>query len=223
MAHFEVTLSPRAWRVVPPGNPEVDLAFSRTKRQFWKRSLAWSTNLVHIEERPDALPLAGTVAERHKRDATLARRHREGNPDEDYDTSLVDRMDEKTPQFKLRNVDRYVMESDSDEIEWSKQPTPDRRAYEKDLAEVRAARHEPPDLGADLMAGAVVGEVRTKNRHVFLALDWGEWLGQEAKRDAGGRLWTYVPKDGGLRTRPWPEMRITAHKFWKGRLITEQY
>ncbi len=222
-ADFEVTLSPRSWRADDAGNPEPDLAFVSLKRRFWRRNLGWSKGLVRAEDRADAVPLATQVSERHKETPTLSVPHREGNPDEDYDTSLVDRMDEKTPQFKLRNVDRYVMESDTDRIEWAESAMPDRRAYEKDLAEVRAARHEPPELGMADMAGGVVNDVRRRNRHVFRAIDWGEWLGQEHKRDSGGRLWTYKPPGDGLRTRPWMEIRIVEHKFWKGRLITEQY
>ncbi len=222
MTDFEVTLALPVWARVRPGNPEAGLAFDRTKRRFWRRNLGWGQDLIRLETRPDTLPLAEAVTQRRGKVATLGRPVREGT-DDNYDTSLIDRMEEKSPQFNLRNVDRFVMENDTDTIEWAESPMPDRRAYEKDLAEVRSARHEAPDLGETLMAGATVGEVRQSNRRVFQEIDWGEWLGQERKRDSGGRLWTYQPPDGGKRTRPWEDIRIVEHKFWKGRLITEKY
>jgi hypothetical protein len=60
-------------------------------------------------------------------------------------------------------------------------------------------------------------------REFFVENDWEQWYGEDKKRLTGS-LWGYVPPDGGKRTRPFPkDMLVTPHKYWKGRLITEDY
>jgi len=220
---FEVTLAPRAWRRVDPGNPECGEVFSRRKRLFWHRNLNWGKDLVRAEKTRDPVPLSSEVERRTAALPTMSVPHREGDPDKEYDVAILATMEEKTPQFNLRNVPRFVIEGDLEEIQWSRSELPDRNAYEKDLAEVRAARHDPPVLTMADYSGDVSRDMRDRNHEVFYELDWEQWLGAEHKKDAGGKLWTHRPEDGGKRTRAWPEIRITEHKFWKGRLITEKY
>ena len=220
---FDVTLSPRAWRKPDARSPEPGVAFVASKRAFWKRNLGWGQDLIRIHESLDLVPLSFEVAKRVEATSTVSRPHREGHPNDDYNTNIVDQMEQKTPQFNLRNVERYILEGETDEIEWGKQDMPDRKAYNKDLAEVRAAKHVPPELSMDELVGGVVYGAKRDNDAVLYENDWEQWLGKEHKSTASGRLWEFVPKDGGKRTRPWPALRITAHKFWKGRLITEKY
>jgi hypothetical protein len=222
MNDFEVQLSPRAWRVGERLDPESGPAFGAVKASFWKRNMGWGKDLVHVPESPDPMPLSTKIATRMEATATVAKPMREGHPDTDYDVGLLGTMEEKTPQFNLRNVPRYIMEGDHEEIEWARSKLGDKNAYRKDLEEVRAAKHVPPTLEM-AYAGSVLHDEVTKNHEVFKDLDWEQWLGQEHKKNSSGRLWEHKPADGGKRTRPWPKIRITEHKFWKGRLITENY
>ena len=220
---FEVTLALRAWRPHDPELPECGASFAAQKRLFWRRNLGWGRDLLTVEDTPDPVPLSAAVEKRTAALPTLSVPHREGNPDTEYDVAILGTMEHKTPQFNLRNVERHILEGETEDIQWTRNELPDRNAYEKDLAEVRAAHHEPPVLTMADYAGDVVRDLRESNDRVFFELDWEQWLGGEKKKDSGGKLWTYKPADGGVRTRPWPKLRLTEHKFWKGRMITEQY
>jgi len=109
-----------------------------------------------------------------------------------------------------------------DYIEWGGTELPDRRGYHADLEIVRTTRHDPPEFFEGFYSSRVCSALRSELHRVFIENDWEKWYGEDKKR-ALGSLWNYVPPDGGRRTRPWPELKIVEHKYWKGRLITEEY
>lgn len=202
--------------------PEVELCRPKAKRAFWysrNKTLQMATR-SYIDVNPDRLS-AEVMARTGKR-ATLRRDHREAHPENEYDTILVAKMERTTPQFNLRNVHRVVKDIDLEWTEWGSLSLPDRHGFEADLKHVRTFKHEPPVFESQFYSSNVNNALRRELNKVFYINDWEQWYGED-KRRAVGATWLYVPEDGGVRTRPWGDVRIVEHKFWKGRLITEEY
>lgn len=213
---------PLLWREHGAGQ-ERALAFADIKRAFWAPIDGFGRGLSVLRDdiSPDRLSPA-IFAAREAR-ATTLRNHREAHPENGYDVLLLAKMEEKTPQFNLRNVGRVTRDIEVGWIEWGLIPMPDRHGWEADLQEVRNARHEPVELTQAAWAGSASQEMRELNDVVFWENDWELWYGEDKRRASGGALWRHVPENGGKRTREWRDVRIVAHKYWKGRLITEQY
>ncbi|MFT5432287.1 MAG: hypothetical protein ACI9OJ_002986, partial [Myxococcota bacterium] len=204
------------------GGHEAGLAFSDIKTAFWRPLDEFGKGLTVLREDVQPDKLSAGIFEARERRATTIRNHREGHPENDYDVILIAKMEAKTPQFNLRNVGRVTRDVEVGWIEWGRVEMPDRHGYEADLIEVRTTRHQPvvPDQSA--WAGTASREVRESNDVVFWENDWEQWYGDDKRREVGS-LWRYRPEGDGKRTRPWPKIRITEHKYWKGRLITEEY
>lgn len=207
--------TPTLWRCLDVKHPECGLAFDRIKRRFWRgpeqtRDALWRR---WLDVTPDALSnaiFARAAAQ------TVAKPIRAGDKDKDVKSEILAHLDHRTPQYNLRNVARLTREQD--DIQWGKQPLPDRRGYHEDLAEVRAAKIDPPEFHEEVYAGAALTQFREMQLAVYIMNDWEQWYGEDKKR-VYGSMWKYVPDGGGKRTRPWPEIRLKEHKYWKGRLM----
>lgn len=210
------------WRQLKHRGPELGLAFNPIKEAFWvaRDRIFAPMGMRWMALEPDRL--SAPILERTGRRMELGKAMREGDPDTEYDTRIAGWMERTTPQFNLRNVPRKVVDVEPGWIDWEGHTVPDRTGYEKDLAEVRAARHEPPEFLSMYYSSNVSVALRGDLTEVLRLNDWEQWYGEDKKREMGA-LWRYVPPDGGIRTRPWPELLITAHKYWKGRLITQEY
>ena len=212
----------KVWRFGEDNSPESALAHQPVKDQFWRRfhQLESFDDKTWLDVDTDAV--AAEVAKPHEKSTGVIKDHREGDPTEEYDTSLISKMEECTPQFNLRNVMRVRREADPDFIEWNAAELPDRHGYNEDLAMVRSARLDPPVFLSDEYSSTVLRSTQRENRRVFFINDWEQWYGEDKKR-LHGSLWHFVPENGGIRTRPWEKIKIIPHKYWKGRLIQEQY
>jgi hypothetical protein len=220
-----VPLEPAVWRHQESLHPQSGLSHDAVKEAFWHarpghRSMRGADDWIEV----DVDKLSAVVAKRAERATALCREHKEGDPEVNYDLGLVGKMERTTPQFNLRNVNRLIKEVDTEWIEWEAMSLgPSRRAYEQDLEEVRTHRHEPPVFASEFYSSNVNTALAAQFKKVFKTNDWEQWYGEDKKREVGA-MWKYIPPDGkGIRTRPWPELLITAHTFWKGRLITEEY
>ena len=203
--------------------PESTLVAGEVKAQFWAPIERWSRNMLVLWPNRQYDQLSDGIYETRSQRPTTSREHVDGDPDQDYDTMLLSYMERVTPQFNLRNVMRVTREADPEYLEWELSELPDRHGWNDDLAEVRAYRHEPPDLADESFAGQELARVRADNKEVFWENDWGEWYGEDKKRAMAGTLWKYGPENGGKRTRPWKEIHLTPAVYWSGRLITEDY
>ncbi len=214
------------WRLQEAPYPQVELSHDAKKAAFWQqRPTSRPLDGCHSWMAVDPDKLSDEVVERAEKDTGLLREHVPGDPDKHHDPMLQSKMERTAPQFNLRNVPRLEKEIDTEWIEWAGIGLgPSRRGYEEDLAEVRAARHEPPTFEeAQFYSSAVNIALRKELHKVFYVNDWEQWYGEDKKR-AAGAMWKYVPPDGeGKRTREWGNVQIVEHKFWKGRLITEEY
>ncbi len=215
--------TPTLWRHLESRHPELNLAHDEVKRRFWSiQAGIKSESLVgeFIDVTPDVL--ANEVAERAAQRPGMIKEHREGDKELEYDTMLVGKMERTCPQFNLRNVARAILEIDMEWTEWGKIELPDRHGFEADLEEVRTARVEPPVFLTEEYSSLANRALQEDLFEVFFGNDWEQWYGEDKKR-AMGAMWLYKPEDGGKRTRPWPDIQITEHKYWKGRLITEEF
>jgi len=222
MTNADRPLSPAIWRFGEQAIPEGALAHQSVKDRFWRRfhQLESFECQEWIDVETDAV--AAAVADPHEQPAGVIKEHREGDPNEEYDTALISKMEECTPQFNLRNVMRIPREADPDYMEWGAAQLPDRHGYNADLAMVRSARLDPPVFFSDEYSSSVLRHTQRENRRVFYVNDWEQWYGEDKHR-AYGSLWHFIPENGGIRTRPWEKIKIIPHKYWKGRLIQEEY
>lgn len=216
-------LNPRVWALADTDNPENGLAHQDAKARFWVGPLRGTDTAdqeflnVTVDETAEA------IFARNEQNPCSHKPIQAGDPDSNYDHTLSAHMDHRTPQFNLRNVMRVVLDSDMEFMEWGKHELPDRRGFNQDLREVRAARHDAPDFQTQNYATMALVENQRLTHTIFVQNDWEKWYGEDKKRLAGS-LWAYIPADGGRRTRPVPkDMLVTPHKFWKGRMITEDY
>lgn len=218
-------MEPALWRHLDVRHPEAGLAFNGVKQLFWGAQCSTSPMqgaYGWLRLHPDKL--SDEVAHRGARRTGMVKPHREGHPEEEYDTLLVGKMERTTPQFNLRNVMRLEKEIDPEWVEWDKMSLGiDRRGYDEDLEEVRTIRWKRPEFMTLFYSSSVSYHLRNELVKVFITNDWEQWYGEDKKR-AAGSMWKYFPPDGeGKRTRAWPEMVIREHRYWKGRLITEEF
>ncbi len=214
-------LFPRLWRYELGATPELCVAGAASKARFWgpiQRLMAGTMAPVIRLPEPDRLT-ASIVAKGDKRYG-LIKPHREGNPDTEVDATTLSRLEHRTPQFNLRNVERLEKDLDLENIEWTQAEIPDRRGFQKDLAEVRAARLEAPEFLTDIYSTLALHDWQDTYAAVFRENDWEKWYGNENKRSVGS-LWRFVPADGGKRTRPWQDVKVVPYKYWRGRLMAE--
>jgi hypothetical protein len=219
MSEHTPALECKLWRLSQIEGPETPFANSDIKARFWKHWQDLETFDEHewldVNDK-----VAGEVARAHQKSPRLLKEHREGDPNTEYDTSLVSKMEECTPQFNLRNVMRIRRDVDMDYMEWTPSTFPNRHGYRDDLAEVRATRFEPPVFFTRDYASNAMSETRRDNWTIFYINDWEQWFGQDKRRQVGA-MWQFVPEDGGIRTRPWDKVKVVPHKYWKGRLIQD--
>ena len=131
------------------GAPEGLVTSSTVKEAFWRPMERWSAEMLVLWESRQFDKLSDDIIARRAERATTRREHVEGDPDRDYDTMLISYMERTTPQFILRNVMRVTRDADPEFLEWGKATLPDRHGWNEDLAEVRAYRHEPPELSSE--------------------------------------------------------------------------
>jgi hypothetical protein len=219
---FDVTLEPSVWRLQTAA-PQADLVKPEVRERFWRAQS--SERARQLDRRwlsPEVASLVAPIMERTGKQVCMVHTMREGHPEDEYDHVLISKMEAVTPQFNLRNVMRMVLEVESEWVEWGKHVLPDRAGYTADLKMVREARVEPPAFVEEEYSSRAVEESLELHDKVFRINDWEKWYGEDKKR-AAGAMWAFVPEDGGVRTRPWKKVEIVEHKFWKGRLITQDY
>ena len=213
----------KVWRDATLPAPQGSMAFADTRAQFWKRSIQ-RDRMAHPEFmalEPD--PISDALWQKANQTAGVVKPMREADKDLEYPVEVISQMQHTTPQFHLRNVMRLTRDVEDEYIDWAAHDLPSRDGYTEDLQEVRTARHDPPEFDSSTYGSSAVQQLQDFTRAVFVENDWEQWYGEDKKR-AVGAMWQWVPPDGGKRTRPFPkDMLITPHKYWKGRLITEEY
>jgi hypothetical protein len=94
------------------------------------------------------------------------------------DAKVQDALEQRTPQFILRNTPR--LERDPEDVPaWVVKPS-GRAEVDADLGEVRSARHRPPELLREWMLDQVKA-ARREQRERACALQWSQHFGREAR------------------------------------------
>ena len=219
---FEVTLEPSVWRLQTAA-PQADLVKPEVRERCWReQSSERARQLERSWLSPEVATLVDPIMERTGQRVSMVRTMREAHPENEYDHVLIAKMEAVTPQFNLRNVMRMILEVDSEWVEWGKHVLPDRAGYTADLKMVRETRVDPPVFVDAEYSSRAVDQSLELHDKLFRINDWEKWYGEDKKR-AAGATWAFVPEDGGVRTRAWEKVKVVENKYWKGRLITQDY
>lgn len=105
-------------------------------------------------------------------------------------TAVDDQLDQRTPQFFLRNIPRLERMVE-DRMEFVHAPS-ERLAVAGLLDEVREARHESPNMLEVRSVKAIV-EARDSSALWMKQKDWTRYFGKEVLKDVKGPRWRYDP------------------------------
>lgn len=96
----------------------------------------------------------------------------------DFSLEIWEQMQQKAPQFTLRNVVRHVMDHDYPNVPWLTEVWRDPDEYNTALDRDDLLTYEPLELPDDLPSRRIVAEESAANRQVLSELDWHDYHGR---------------------------------------------
>lgn len=124
----------------------------------------------------------------------------------DFSLEIWEQMQQKSPQFTLRNVIRHVMEHHYPEIPWVMEMWRDAEEYEHSFGGEDLLTYEPAQLEA-IPARGIMSEERAQNLAVLRDLDWHDYHGRWKE---------------GLTNQTWYEQHGLLKKKHKGRFAEDE-
>lgn len=146
---------------------------------------------------------------------TVARPHREFDPEKDQPSEAVAKADEHrehtTPQFFLRNVGR-VERLDDEIIPWELRESELQGFDDRALEEARRIQrtYTPPPLN-DRPSYHEMGDAVDEMRDLMYRIRWTRFFGHDVKQRVPGPLWKHFPDEAMFRRYAGPDaQRVEA-------------